>query len=1403
MYQLLDNGGPMTQNFNIPSIGEVTDVDVEINIDHPSDSDLLVFLNHSDGTFVILTNHRGGSGANFSHTVFDDAAETHISNGLPPFTGSYRPETSLSSLHGKPSGTYWQIGFADEAIGNIGTVISFSITISGTGTGIGASDVIPFDFTDSQVSLAIPCDIAVGDTFLTLSVNGNSIVRPLTIEPGDCFCGAGSACNDDNNCTYNDVCSAGSACAGTTYFCAPTECEVASVCDGAGGCISTPTIDGTPCSADSNQCTDDQCWSGLCQHYDIFDGSPCNDANPCTLVDTCTSGVCGGPSMVCDTPPAATCQSATVSRVYAALGACQPSNGECQYFPSDLNCSACDGGSCNAITGLCTTDPCCGQVCNHPPNSQCWNPVGNCGGGACIYTMLGVGTYCDDGDECTYNDRCNASGLCVGSYTLAGTACNDGNACSRSDICDGRGRCTGTIYSCPAPTQCQASNSCDGYGGCILVNANYGTPCNDGVACTNNDICNGGGYCSGTAYACVPGQCDVSASCNGAGCDYVRRNPGDGCNDGNPCTRTDVCDSIGSCAGVAYTCPSPTECQQSVVCDGAGGCNVTNYYAGYGCSADGLSCTSDICDGNGACTHPIAASSCLVAGVCYSNGTATAGNDCLGCVATTNQTSWSPLGSGTSCAADSYACTSDVCDGNGVCTHRVAAGNCLIGGTCYANGTPQPGDACMGCVAAIDRSNWSPLGQGTACAADAFACTADVCDGSGTCSHPVATGNCLVDGVCYTDGTPEPGQPCMRCDAAVNRTTFTPIAATLACNDGDRCTRNDACDGAGQCIGIAYTCTPSDCQATSVCDGFGSCTTTPKPNNTACTGDGNACTNDVCQSGICLHPSVTNSTPCDDGNLCTVSDTCTNSVCGGTTKSCNTPPLPFCGGVDTSTVYDAIGSCSLSDGSCRYPSRDIGCAACGGSCNAITGLCTTDPCCGVTCDSPPGTGCYASTGTCSQGVCTYTTVTNGASCADSSVCNGSEVCQAGACLSGIPLACDDGNSCTADTCDSVAGCLAPPVVDGTGCADDGNVCTFDLCASGQCTHPPVTDGVACSTLDTCLAACLSGVCTGGNDCDDGNRCTTDECTVSGCAAHLPVADDTPCADGDVCNGAETCQSGTCASGTQLVCDDNNGCTVDSCDAVNGCVNSAVNNGTSCSTATICNGSCSAGTCTGGVAIACDDSNPCTIDSCDSSTYACIHPARTGAVCDDANACTTGEVCSSSGVCGSGQVVPCDDGNPCTDDTCNATTGCVHANNAADCDDGNTCTENSACASGTCGGGTALVCNDNNPCTNDSCDTTAGCVFAGNSASCDDGDPCTENDHCESGECLGRRIVSCGVDAGADAGIVAATDAGEDVTPPPDQGCGCRMGGGNHAGQIPALLLAVTVMLRLKRRRSRR
>jgi hypothetical protein len=99
-------------------------------------------------------------------------------------------------------------------------------------------------------------------------------------------------------------------------------------------------------------------------------------------------------------------------------------------------------------------------------------------------------------------------------------------------------------------------------------------------------------------------------------------------------------------------------------------------------------------------------------------------------------------------------------------------------------------------------------------------------------------------------------------------------------------------------------------------------------------------------------------------------------------------------------------------------------------------------------------------------------------------------------------------------------------------------------------------------------------------------------------------------------------------------------------------------GTSCADETVCNGAetCDgAGVCQPGTALVLDDSNPCTIDSCDPLSGP-VHEPSVGASCADDDVCNGAETCDGSGVCQPGTPLVVDDGNPCTGDACDPILG---------------------------------------------------------------------------------------------------------------------------------------------------
>jgi RHS repeat-associated protein len=202
-----------------------------------------------------------------------------------------------------------------------------------------------------------------------------------------------------------------------------------------------------------------------------------------------------------------------------------------------------------------------------------------------------------------------------------------------------------------------------------------------------------------------------------------------------------------------------------------------------------------------------------------------------------------------------------------------------------------------------------------------------------------------------------------------------------------------------------------------------------------------------------------------------------------------------------------------------------------------------------------------------------------------------------------------------------------------------------------------------NVLNTNPAAC-STACVALDACHDVGTCDPS----TGVCSKPTKADGTSCSDGNVCNGAETCNAGLCQSGTPLQVDDSNPCTVDSCDAVAGVQHVPGNAGTLCRAST------------GGCDVA---------ETCTGSSAACPADAfkPNGTSCDDGKSCTTGDVCT-SGVCGG--TVSCAAKDDChTDGACNTLGACTDPvkSDGTMCDDGNPCTSGEACQTGACTGGT--------------------------------------------------------------------------------------------------------------------
>lgn len=172
--------------------------------------------------------------------------------------------------------------------------------------------------------------------------------------------------------------------------------------------------------------------------------------------------------------------------------------------------------------------------------------------------------------------------------------------------------------------------------------------------------------------------------------------------------------------------------------------------------------------------------------------------------------------------------------------------------------------------------------------------------------------------------------------------------------------------------------------------------------------------------------------------------------------------------------------------------------------------------------------------------------TDDADCDDGSYCTGVESCVAGTCFAGTAVSCNDGFSCTTDSCNEASdGCVFTP--QHTAC-NDGKACTVDTC------NPAL--GVAGTGCLFDAAAMQGKTCSDGNACTSGDVCNAGVCAgtaIPGCI--VPVCGDKICSGlsfGETCKTCagdcaclgKNCRNGCCGNGVCESGESKTGCPAD-------------------------------------------------------------------------------------------------------------------------------------------------------------------------------------------------------------------------------------------------------------------
>jgi hypothetical protein len=107
----------------------VTDVNILLDkLSHINLADLVITLSFNGITDTLAVN-LPDSAAGFIHTLLDDDAEVPLSQGVPPFTGAFKPYKPLSAFNGVDPEGDWILEVYDQSTGTNGILDAWGIEI--------------------------------------------------------------------------------------------------------------------------------------------------------------------------------------------------------------------------------------------------------------------------------------------------------------------------------------------------------------------------------------------------------------------------------------------------------------------------------------------------------------------------------------------------------------------------------------------------------------------------------------------------------------------------------------------------------------------------------------------------------------------------------------------------------------------------------------------------------------------------------------------------------------------------------------------------------------------------------------------------------------------------------------------------------------------------------------------------------------------------------------------------------------------------------------------------------------------------------------------------------------------------------------------------------------------------
>jgi subtilisin-like proprotein convertase family protein len=124
-------GTVVVKTITVPApTSTISDVNVTLGFTHSYIEDLVIAMNHPDGTQVVLWNRNCDNAPGTLEYVFDDAAAATVpTTGCTATSGTWRPSGTLASYNGKNNDGTWTLLAVDYYTGDEGTINNWSIEI--------------------------------------------------------------------------------------------------------------------------------------------------------------------------------------------------------------------------------------------------------------------------------------------------------------------------------------------------------------------------------------------------------------------------------------------------------------------------------------------------------------------------------------------------------------------------------------------------------------------------------------------------------------------------------------------------------------------------------------------------------------------------------------------------------------------------------------------------------------------------------------------------------------------------------------------------------------------------------------------------------------------------------------------------------------------------------------------------------------------------------------------------------------------------------------------------------------------------------------------------------------------------------------------------------------------------